>query len=169
MKRALKCWFLLALTITFTLNACNQVSDDAEKGTGSGQVEFQGNTYQLDASDMYIILNDGFPPLHQINIWKKGQRTIFIITIKSTSNSELIAGTYTCENINSTQFTYGSIFGFGTADGNVFEPILEISKEGKIYDIVFTAYTSSEGEQLDEHKVTVTWSGTLPVAAVRQF
>jgi hypothetical protein len=117
---------------------------------------------------MYIILNYGSSPLHQINIWCKAQRTNFIIVLKSTSNKELQAGTYVGKDIETAQFALnGSSIGFSVGNDDMFETILEVSKYGKTYEIVFTANTLSESEQLIGYKVT--WSGTLPVTAVRQF
>jgi hypothetical protein len=166
MNRILKSGFLVAITLTIALNACNKRQEfQTETGTGTGQIEFQGKTYQLDAGDMTILLNEGYSPLHQINIWSKEQRRNFIVVLKSTSDKELLAGIYASKDIESAQFDAGD--GTDGFNRNMSEAKMEVSKFGKRYNFVFTANTLTEDGQLAEY--TVTWSGTLPVAAIRQF
>ena len=181
MKRVVKNVIFTATMITVAMTGCNKELETDSVGTGSGQIEFKEKTYQLDASDMYIILNEGYTPLHQINIWSKEQRRNFIIVVESTSDKELQAGTYAGKDITSAQFDCGD-GNMGSSEGKeeVFEAIMEVSKYGKTYDITFTAKTSSiidnpngsysystDTDTMVEYKVT--WSGTLPVVAMRKF
>ena len=165
MKRVFKMGILLAMTVSIAMNSCSEKDEEDKVGTGYGQIEFQGDTYHLDASNMYILLNEGYPPLHQINLWSKGQRRSFLIVLKSTSEKELQAGIYVGEDIESFQFSwFEGLIGFYDKS---FDSQIEIYKNGKTFDIVFTANTLVEGEQLLE--CVVTWSGTLPIAAKRRF
>ena len=179
MKRVVKNVILTATMITVIMSGCNKELEADTVGTGSGQIEFQGKTYQLDKSDMYIMLNKDYPPLYQLNIWGEGGR--FIIVVKGTSSDNLSSGTYIGEDIETAQFDCNDgAKGFSVGKEEVYEAKMELSKHGKTYDMTFTAKTflkidnqngsfsySTDTDTMVGYKVT--WYGTLPIVVVRKF
>jgi len=175
MKRVVKNVILTATMITVIMSGCNKKLEADTVGTGSGQIEFQGKTYQLDKSDMYIILNKDYPPLYQLNIWgEAGRSNRFIVVVKGTSSDNLSAGTYIGEDIESSQFGWNDGTNAFSGKEEEYEAKMELSKNGKTYDMTFTAKTfltidnqngsfsySMDTDTMVEYKVT--WSGTLPV------
>ena len=169
MKTAVKNVILTATIITVIISGCNKELEPYTVGVGSGQIEFQGKTYQLDKSDMYVILNDNYPPLYQINIWgEEGRYNRFIIVVKGTSKNGLSAGTYIGEDIESSQFGWSDgAHGSSVGKEEKFETKMELSKNGKTYNITFTAKTDTDTDTMLEYKVT--WIGTLPIVVTKKI
>jgi len=176
MKNVFRFSVLLVMTITVGMMGCSKNAEDPNEdfedvGKGTGQIEFKGKSYPLNASLSYKMTSWSPSPLGIQFFDSESNDNVIVIAISSYlydtwpgSTIGLPVGIY--ENNNMI-----SIYSLRLIDGTnglayseeMFNLKMDVKKSGKIYDITLTGKIMLLSADAPLQDFKMTWKGEIKV------